>query len=51
MDVHYETDFGVFEWDADKAAINRKKYGISFYLAVQIFDDPHIAYRNDDVHS
>ena len=28
-----------FEWDARKAAANKRKHGISFELAVQVFDD------------
>lgn len=29
-----------FEWDPRKAAINKRKHGISFELASLIFDDP-----------
>jgi uncharacterized DUF497 family protein len=29
-----------FEWDADKAATNRRKHGISFDTAMRIFADP-----------
>lgn len=33
-----------FEWDSKKNEINKKKYGISFEEAKQIFNDPlHIA--------
>ena len=30
----------LFEWDDSKAASNRKKHGISFELAAQVFGDP-----------
>lgn len=29
-----------FEWDAGKAASNRKKHGVSFDEATEVFDDP-----------
>lgn len=31
-----------FEWNPRKAAINRRKHGISFELASSIFDDPFV---------
>lgn len=31
---------GKFEWDADKAAANVKKHGISFEEILPMFDDP-----------
>jgi uncharacterized DUF497 family protein len=30
-----------FEWDAAKAAQNKRKHGVSFELAVQVFADPN----------
>jgi uncharacterized DUF497 family protein len=34
-------DFGPrFEWDPRKAEVNKRKHGISFPLAVQVFRDP-----------
>jgi hypothetical protein len=30
----------LFEWDEGKAAANRRKHGISFENAMQVFDDP-----------
>jgi hypothetical protein len=30
----------LFEWDADKAVINKQKHGISFLDATGVFDDP-----------
>ena len=29
-----------FQWDADKARLNLKKYGVSFEEAVTVFYDP-----------
>lgn len=31
-----------FEWDARKAEVNRRKHGISFELATQVFDDEFV---------
>jgi uncharacterized DUF497 family protein len=30
----------LFEWDAEKAKSNRRKHGIAFDDAMQVFDDP-----------
>jgi len=30
----------MFEWDAEKAELNREKHGVSFELAIEVFDDP-----------
>jgi uncharacterized protein len=30
-----------FEWDEEKNRINKRKHGISFEIAVQVWDDPH----------
>jgi uncharacterized DUF497 family protein len=40
-----------FEWDADKAARNLAKHGISFEEAVTVFDDPLGRIREDPRHS
>ena len=29
-----------FSWDGHKAAVNRRKHGISFEVATQVFNDP-----------
>ena len=34
-------------WDPDKAAANRAKHGLSFAIAVLVFDDPFHASRPD----
>jgi len=37
-----------FEWDSSKSSSNKKKHGVSFELAVTVFDDP-FALRTSDV--
>jgi len=39
----------VFEWDADKAAGNVRKHGISFETAVAAFSDPFVLTTVDRV--
>ena len=36
-----------YEWDAAKAAANRKKHGVSFADAVTVFDDEFALTRED----
>jgi uncharacterized DUF497 family protein len=43
VDVHYEQQGQVFEWDAEKAAANLLKHGISFEKACEVFFDPFLA--------
>jgi hypothetical protein len=38
-----------FEWDEAKAESNRRKHGVSFDLAVQVFDDPDILAEQDRI--
>ncbi|HBH27397.1 MAG: BrnT family toxin [Desulfofustis sp. PB-SRB1] len=40
-----------FEWDAAKAAGNRRKHGISFDLAATVFHDPLMISIPDEEHS
>jgi uncharacterized protein len=40
-----------FEWDADKAAVNLTKHGVSFDEAVTVFYDPLAASFPDPDHS
>ena len=40
-----------FEWDAAKAAINRRKHGVSFDLAATVFRDPLMTSIPDEDHS
>jgi uncharacterized DUF497 family protein len=41
----------VFDWDANKAAVNLKKHGISFEEAATVFGDPLSVTFNDPDHS
>lgn len=40
-----------FEWDAAKAASNRRKHGVSFDLAATVFRDPLMISIPDEEHS
>jgi uncharacterized DUF497 family protein len=42
--------YGDFEWDADKAAANLAKHGVSFEEASTVFGDPCYILRADDRH-
>lgn len=37
----------VFEWDAAKAAGNKRKHGISFEEAMLVFEDPYAIFDED----
>ena len=39
----------MFEWDPAKNATNRRKHGISFEEAIDVFDGPVLS-RADDIH-
>lgn len=38
-----------FEWDPDKAEINRKKHGVSFEIACRVFADPFALVEQDRI--
>lgn len=40
-----------FEWDRQKARINKIKHGISFKTATAVFDDPNRLEEFDEFHS
>ena len=40
-----------FEWDPAKSESNIKKHGISFDLAITVFDDPQALIAPDEKHS
>ena len=40
-----------FEWDKDKAKLNKIKHGVSFKTATAVFDDPNRLDLPDDEHS
>ena len=39
----------MFEWDPAKNASNRRKHGISFDEAIEIFDGPVLARADDEI--
>jgi hypothetical protein len=40
-----------FDWDANKARLNRRKHSVSFEQAATIFQDPRAVSVFDDTHS
>jgi uncharacterized protein len=40
-----------FEWDQQKALSNKRKHGVSFELAITVFDDPFALRVSDSKHS
>jgi hypothetical protein len=40
-----------FEWDPEKARLNRRKHGVGFDQAATVFRDPRAASLYDDEHS
>ena len=42
MEVRYERQGQVFEWDLTKAAANRRKHHVSFEKACEVFFDPFV---------
>lgn len=40
-----------FEWDADKAAANKRKHGVPFEEATTVFDDLRLLVKYDAAHS
>ena len=40
----------MFEWDSAKNATNRRKHGISFEEAIEIFNGPVLSRADDDTH-
>lgn len=51
MNVTLSTSYGDFEWDSKKEAANRRKHGLGFALAAEVFADEHGVYIQDDEHS
>ena len=51
MDVKFELGDYKFVWDSDKAKINKKKHGISFEIAVNVFFDEFAIDEFDEIHS
>lgn len=40
-----------FEWDREKAKLNKIKHGVSFKTATAVFDDPNHIEQFDALHS
>lgn len=40
-----------FEWDLNKARLNRRKHGVAFEQAATVFRDPRAVSVYDDMHS
>jgi uncharacterized protein len=40
-----------FEWDPGKAAVNRRKHGMTFDEASTVWTDPNMRFRDDPAHS
>ena len=51
MNVTYELGEYKFEWDSEKAKINKKKHRVSFETAVRVFLDENFIDAFDDWHS
>jgi uncharacterized DUF497 family protein len=50
--VSVGVEWGVtFEWDPNKASLNRRKHGISFHEAATVFGDPLAMTHTDPDHS
>jgi uncharacterized DUF497 family protein len=49
MDVEYSCQGILFEWDADKAAANVAKHGISFEAACEAFFDPFVVVTDEEI--
>ncbi len=45
--THWSATGRRFEWDAGKAASNRRKHGVSFEEASTVLDDPHVLFVAD----
>ncbi len=39
----------LFQWDAGKAASNKRKHGIAFEEAMLVFEDPYALFEEDRV--
>lgn len=50
-DVEYQSNEKIFEWDSEKARLNKIKHGISFKLATRVFEDKNRIERYDNSHS
>lgn len=47
----YENNDKIFEWNDEKAKLNKIKHGVSFKYAVRVFDDDNKIIFYDEFHS
>lgn len=50
-DVKIQIGERFFEWDENKAKINKIKHNVSFKVAAKVFEDENRLERRDDFHS
>ncbi|MCP5463594.1 MAG: BrnT family toxin [Deltaproteobacteria bacterium] len=41
----------IFEWNLHKEELNKRKHGIGFETAIQVFFDPNVVHLEDENHS
>ena len=51
LNIYYELGEYKFEWDSEKAEINKKKHGVKFETAVRVFFDNNSIDEFDEIHS
>ena len=50
-DVEYQSGELIFEWDSEKARINKRKHKVSFETAANVFFDDNRIELRDEEHS
>ena len=51
MTVHFELGEYKFEWDSEKAKINKQKHNVMFSVAAKVFLDEYKIDEFDELHS
>lgn len=51
MDIDFQLDDLVFQWDKKKNAINKQRHGVTFEDAARVFLDDNAFDFSDDLHS
>ena len=51
VNVNYELGDLKFEWDSEKAKINKQKHGVRFETAIRVFLDENSVDDFDEIHS
>ena len=49
--INFQIGDKIFQWDENKAKINKIKHGVSFKVAAKVFDDENRLERPDYEHS